>query len=54
MLDADHKNFFTRWSLKAALKEHFRHVEVIGYGEAPLRSAEGLRLDYHLLAVAWD
>lgn len=52
LLEADHRNFFSRASLRELLKPHFRSVEVLSYGEAPLRSTEGVRLDYHLLAVA--
>ncbi len=52
LLEADHKNFFTRWSLRALLARHYNHVEVMGYGQAPLRTVEGTRLDYHLFAVA--
>ncbi|HTB80508.1 MAG TPA: class I SAM-dependent methyltransferase [Opitutaceae bacterium] len=52
LLEADHKNFFTRWSLRALLAHHYQRVEVVSYGEAPLRTAEGTRLDYHLFAIA--
>jgi SAM-dependent methyltransferase len=52
LLEGDHKNFFTRWSLRALLGRFYENVEVLGYGEAPLKTVEGLRLDYHLFAVA--
>jgi SAM-dependent methyltransferase len=52
LLEADHRNFFSRVSLRELLRPHFRNVEVISYGQAPLRTAEGASLDYHLLAVA--
>ena len=52
LLECDHRNFFSRASLRELLRPHFREVEVIGYGEAPLRSAEGAALDYHLFAIA--
>lgn len=52
MLEGDHKNFFTRWSLAALLRRFYGRVEVLRYGETPLRTVEGQRLDYHLFAVA--
>lgn len=52
MLDADHRNFFSRASLHELLRTQFRSVEVLSYGEAPLKTAEGAGLDYHLLAIA--
>jgi SAM-dependent methyltransferase len=52
MLEADHCNFFTRASLGALLRDHYRDVEVGVYSEHPLRTAEGTALHYHLYAVA--
>ena len=52
MLEADHKNFFTRASLRELLKKFFREVEVFSYGEHPLRTREGAALHVHLFAVA--
>jgi SAM-dependent methyltransferase len=52
MLEPDHKNFFTRWSLGALLREHYSHVEVRFHTTYPLRTAEGLPLHYNLFAVA--
>lgn len=52
MLEADHKNFFTRASLRAVLERSFRKVEVFPYGEHPLRTREGVALQVHLFAVA--
>ena len=52
LLESDHKNFFSRASLRELLRPHFRHVEIISYGAAPLRTIEGAPLDYHLFAIA--
>jgi SAM-dependent methyltransferase/uncharacterized protein YbaR (Trm112 family) len=52
MLEADHKNFFTRWSLGALLREFYPDVELRFHGPYPLRTVEGTPLHYHLLAVA--
>lgn len=52
LLEADHKSFFTRAGLRAALERHFRHVEVIPYGVMPLQSSNGTPVFYHLFAVA--
>jgi hypothetical protein len=52
MLEGDHKNFFTRWSLGALLRQHYADVEVRFYGPYPLRTVEGTPLHYHLFAVA--
>jgi 2-polyprenyl-3-methyl-5-hydroxy-6-metoxy-1,4-benzoquinol methylase len=52
ILEADHKNFFTRQSLQnLLLSVGCARVEVIPYGVAPLQSIEGFPLYYHLLAV---
>lgn len=51
LLEADHKSFFTRWSLEALLKQYYPHVEVGFHREHPLRSKENTPLYYHLLAV---
>lgn len=52
LLEADHKNFFTRSNLRQLLLRHFRQVEVFSYGEHPLRTPDGLPLHVHLFAVA--
>ena len=52
LLEADHKNFFTRGSLRALLEKYFRHVEVFPYGEHPLRTREGIPFYGHLWAIA--
>jgi len=52
LLEADHKNFFSRASLRELLGKHFSAVEVLSYGRTSLRTAEGAAIDYHLLAVA--
>lgn len=52
LLEADHKNFFTRSSLQALLRPHFRHVEVLCYAQPPLKTVENLPLYYHLFAHA--
>jgi SAM-dependent methyltransferase len=53
LLEADHKNFFTRTSLQGLLlSAGFRKVEVIPYGVHPLKSIEGFPLYYHLLAIS--
>ena len=52
LLEADHKNFFTRASLRELLRHHFRRVEVFSYAEHPLRTPDGIALHVHLFAVA--
>ena len=52
LLEADHKNFFTRTSLHALLSQHFRIVEVFSYAEHPVHTREGIAVDAHLFAVA--
>lgn len=52
LLEADHKNFFTRASLRTLLRKYFRRVEVFPYGEHPLRTRDGIPLHVHLFAVA--
>jgi SAM-dependent methyltransferase len=52
LLEADHKNFFTRASLRALLRSSFRQVEVFSYSEHPLKTLEGVGLHLHLFAVA--
>ena len=52
MLEADHKNFFTRSNLRALLEGCFDQVEVFPYGEHPLRTREGVPLHVHLFAIA--
>jgi SAM-dependent methyltransferase len=53
MLEADHKNFFTRWSLTEVLRPFYPHVEVGLHTEHPLRTPEGTPLYYNLFAHAW-
>jgi SAM-dependent methyltransferase len=52
MLEGDHKNFFTRWSLGALLGEFYPRVEVGFHTPYPLRTVEGTPLHYNLFAVA--
>jgi SAM-dependent methyltransferase len=52
LLEGDHKNFFTRASLRALLSRFFRHVEIFPYGEHPLRTRDDVPLYVHLFAVA--
>jgi SAM-dependent methyltransferase len=52
MLEGDHKNFFTRWSLGALLREFYAEVELSFHTPFPLRTREGTPLHYNLLAVA--
>jgi len=52
MLEADHKNFFTRTSLCELLAPHFSRVEVFSCSEHPLRTRDGIALYAHLFAVA--
>lgn len=52
LLEGDHKNFFTRASLRAVLRRHFAQVEVFPYGQHPLRTRDDLPLYVHLFAVA--
>lgn len=52
ILEADHKNFFTRASLRALLERHFRRVEVFSYCKHPVKTPDGIALDLHLFAIA--
>lgn len=52
LLEADHKNFFTRASLISLLSEHFRRVEVFSVAEHPIRTPDDVPLHVHLFAVA--
>ena len=52
MLEADHKNFFTRFSLAALLRRHFRDAQVMDYAHLPLGTHVDELLPYHLLAIA--
>ena len=52
LLEADHKNFFTRASLRSLLSRHFSRVEVFSYAEHPVRTPDGIALHGHLFAVA--
>ena len=52
MLEGDHKNFFTRTSLRELLVPHFSRVEVFSFIEHPLRTRDGIALHAHLCAAA--
>ncbi len=52
LLEADHKNFFTRASLRALLSRFFSRVEIFPYGEHPLRTRDDVPLYVHFFAVA--
>jgi SAM-dependent methyltransferase len=52
LLEADHKNFFTRSSLAAILRKYFSRVEVFLCGAHPLPTRDGIPLHVHLFAVA--
>jgi SAM-dependent methyltransferase len=52
LLEGDHKNFFTRASLRHLLGRFFCRVEIFPYGEHPLRTRDGVPLYVHLFAVA--
>ena len=52
LLEGDHKNFFTRGSLRSLLAPSFRRVEIFSYGEHPLKTRDGVPLHVHLFAVA--
>jgi SAM-dependent methyltransferase len=52
LLERDHKNFFTRSSLRSLLQKYFRHVEVFPYGEHPLRTRDGIPVHVHFWAIA--
>ncbi|HVF71415.1 MAG TPA: class I SAM-dependent methyltransferase [Chthoniobacterales bacterium] len=52
LLEADHRNFFTRASLRVLLARSFRTVEIFSYGEHQLRTREGIPLHVHLFAIA--
>ena len=52
LLEGDHKNFFTRGSLRNLLGRFFSRVEIFSYGEHPLKTRDGVPLHVHLFAVA--
>ena len=52
LLELDHKNFFSRYSLEHLLRRYFMHVEILQYGPLSIKSIEGLPLPCHLFAVA--
>ena len=52
LLEADHKNFFTRCGLETLLRNHFTRVEVFSYADHPLRTPDGIALHGHLFAIA--
>ncbi len=52
LLEGDHKNFFTRTSLREVLTPHFPHVEIFSCIEHPLVTRDGISLHAHLCALA--
>ena len=52
MLEADHKNFYTRHSLGTLLGQCYSQVELGFHTPYPLRTVEGTPLHYHLFAIA--
>jgi SAM-dependent methyltransferase len=52
LLEGDHKNFFTRASLRHLLSRSFSRVEIFPYGEHPLRTRDVVPLYVHLFAIA--
>ena len=52
MLEADHKNFYTRHSLGALLGQFYTQVELGFHTPYPLHTVEGTPLHYHLFAIA--
>jgi 2-polyprenyl-3-methyl-5-hydroxy-6-metoxy-1,4-benzoquinol methylase len=52
LLEGDHKNFFTRASLRALLSRFFSKIEIFPYGEHPLRTRDEVPLYVHLFAIA--
>lgn len=52
LLEGDHKNFFTRGSLRALLQRYFRQIEIFPLGEHPVKTRDGIPLYVHLFAVA--
>jgi len=52
LLEGDHKNFFTRSSLRSLLRKSFRYVEIFSYGQHPLQTRDGIPAHIHLWAVA--
>ena len=52
LLEGDHKNFFTRASLRALLSRFFSRIEIFPYGEHPLRTRDDVSVYVHLFAVA--
>jgi SAM-dependent methyltransferase len=52
LLESDHRNFFTRWSLGHLLSQFYSEVEVTCYHRMPLASPEGTPLYNSLFASA--
>lgn len=52
LLEGDHKNFFTRSSLRELLSSHFARVEVFSYADHQLRTRDDIALHVHLWAIA--
>ncbi len=50
ILEADHKNFFSRWSLQHLLEQHYDEIEVGCYHRMQLATPEGTPLYYNLFA----
>jgi len=51
LLEADHRNFFSRASLRHLLAPHFSRVEVLDYAPLPLRTVHGHPMHIHLFAI---
>jgi len=54
LMEGDHKSFFTPTNLTSLLRHHFDQVEVVPYGDLPIRTPEGVRIPNHLLAICWN
>ena len=52
MLEADHKNFFTRWNLGALLREFYPRVELLEHTAHPWATVEATPLFNNLFAIA--
>jgi SAM-dependent methyltransferase len=52
LLEGDHKNFFTRGSLRSLLGKWFPRVEIFSYGEHPLKTREDIPVHVHFFAIA--
>lgn len=55
MLEPDHRNFFSRASLRSTLARRYSDVDVLEYGALPvLHARDGLPIFNHLFAIATD